>query len=309
MDYKWTQELGLIRKPAAFISTISDERGQELLYTGMRISDVFKEDIASEVSSVCCGSSAPWATKFIEMVSCSPPTTTPPCLVRWTPSSRARRAAALPRRLRALLTAALAQRLRVRATLLQGATPGVQLPSALSNNDAVSNGSSNPNSTRTGFVINFSACTWAHRGEGDKRLCLVVPFGTFELCFYEAGFCSDLKLGDVLDGQLISADPVQDEPALLAVYPMASANPSTYVIRHPSSLSLAGALPSSLQPQYYVPYPPGNPPQYTEYPPEAQYLAADNSGSWESACGEASTMISQQVDLYVPSESTQDFFG
>jgi ATP citrate (pro-S)-lyase len=39
------QELGLIRKPAAFISTISDERGQELLYAGMRISDVFKEDI------------------------------------------------------------------------------------------------------------------------------------------------------------------------------------------------------------------------------------------------------------------------
>lgn len=39
------KELGLIRKPAAFISTISDERGQELLYAGMRISDVFKEDI------------------------------------------------------------------------------------------------------------------------------------------------------------------------------------------------------------------------------------------------------------------------
>lgn len=45
MDYKWAQELGLIRKPAAFISTISDERGQELLYAGMRISDVFREDI------------------------------------------------------------------------------------------------------------------------------------------------------------------------------------------------------------------------------------------------------------------------
>ncbi|KAF8273728.1 citrate synthase-like protein [Lactarius quietus] len=45
MDYKWAQELGLIRKPAAFISTISDERGQELIYAGMRITDVFKEDI------------------------------------------------------------------------------------------------------------------------------------------------------------------------------------------------------------------------------------------------------------------------
>lgn len=49
MDYKWAQELGLIRKPASFISTISDERGSELLYAGMRISDVFKED----VSCVC----------------------------------------------------------------------------------------------------------------------------------------------------------------------------------------------------------------------------------------------------------------
>lgn len=46
MDYKWATELGMIRKPASFISTISDERGQELLYAGMRISDVFKEDVS-----------------------------------------------------------------------------------------------------------------------------------------------------------------------------------------------------------------------------------------------------------------------
>jgi ATP citrate (pro-S)-lyase len=45
MDYKWAQELGLIRKPAAFISTISDERGQELLYAGMCISEMSKEYI------------------------------------------------------------------------------------------------------------------------------------------------------------------------------------------------------------------------------------------------------------------------
>ena len=45
IDYSWAQELGLVRKPAAFISTISDDRGQELLYAGMPISDVFKEDI------------------------------------------------------------------------------------------------------------------------------------------------------------------------------------------------------------------------------------------------------------------------
>ncbi len=45
MDYKWAQELGLIRKPSAFMSSICDERGEELLYAGMPISDVFKEDI------------------------------------------------------------------------------------------------------------------------------------------------------------------------------------------------------------------------------------------------------------------------
>jgi ATP citrate (pro-S)-lyase len=44
-DYKWAQEFGLIRKSAAFILTISDERGRELLYADMWISDVFEEDI------------------------------------------------------------------------------------------------------------------------------------------------------------------------------------------------------------------------------------------------------------------------
>ena len=29
MDYNWARELGLIRKPASFMSSISDERGQE----------------------------------------------------------------------------------------------------------------------------------------------------------------------------------------------------------------------------------------------------------------------------------------
>ncbi|TEB31032.1 ATP citrate lyase [Coprinellus micaceus] len=71
MDYKWAQELGLIRKPAAFISTISDERGQELLYAGMRISDVFENDIGlGGVVSLLWFKRRlpPWATKFIEMV-------------------------------------------------------------------------------------------------------------------------------------------------------------------------------------------------------------------------------------------------
>ncbi|KAJ7657083.1 hypothetical protein B0H17DRAFT_1213611 [Mycena rosella] len=50
-----------------------------------------------------------------------------------------------------------------------------------------------------GFVINISACTWAHRDKGDKRLCLVVPFGSFtggQLCLYETGFSFDLQPGD-----------------------------------------------------------------------------------------------------------------
>lgn len=45
IDYAWAQELGLIRKPASFVSTICDERGQELLYAGMPISKVFEEEI------------------------------------------------------------------------------------------------------------------------------------------------------------------------------------------------------------------------------------------------------------------------
>ena len=71
MDYKWAQELGLIRKPAAFISTISDERGQELMYAGMGISEVFKEDIGvgGVVSLLWFKRRLPaYAAKFIEMV-------------------------------------------------------------------------------------------------------------------------------------------------------------------------------------------------------------------------------------------------
>ncbi|QSL65632.1 hypothetical protein MERGE_002945 [Pneumocystis wakefieldiae] len=71
MDYDWAQELGLIRKPAAFISTISDDRGQELLYAGMPISDVFKEDIGigGVMSLLWFRRRLPsYASKFFEMV-------------------------------------------------------------------------------------------------------------------------------------------------------------------------------------------------------------------------------------------------
>ena len=40
VDYEWANKLGLIRKPSAFVSSIVDERGEELVYAGMKISDV-----------------------------------------------------------------------------------------------------------------------------------------------------------------------------------------------------------------------------------------------------------------------------
>ncbi|XP_017293689.1 ATP-citrate synthase isoform X1 [Kryptolebias marmoratus] len=45
MDYSWARELGLIRKPASFMTSICDERGQELIYAGMSITEVFKEEM------------------------------------------------------------------------------------------------------------------------------------------------------------------------------------------------------------------------------------------------------------------------
>ena len=71
IDYSWAQELGLIRKPAAFISTISDDRGQELLYAGMPISDVFKDEIGigGVMSLLWFRRRLPaYAGRFLEMV-------------------------------------------------------------------------------------------------------------------------------------------------------------------------------------------------------------------------------------------------
>lgn len=71
IDYAWAQELGLVRKPAAFISTISDDRGQELLYAGMPISDVFKDNIGigGVMSLLWFRRRLPeYASRFLEMV-------------------------------------------------------------------------------------------------------------------------------------------------------------------------------------------------------------------------------------------------
>ncbi|CAH1765862.1 14715_t:CDS:2 [Entrophospora sp. SA101] len=71
IDYSWAQELGLVRKPASFVSTICDDRGQELLYAGMGISDVFKENIGigGVVSLLWFKRRLPeYACRFIEMI-------------------------------------------------------------------------------------------------------------------------------------------------------------------------------------------------------------------------------------------------
>merc|ERR1719502_246414 len=71
MDYTWAKKLGMVRKPANFISSISDDRGEELTYCGMSISDVFAKDlgIGGVLSLLWFRRQLPPAcTKFIEMV-------------------------------------------------------------------------------------------------------------------------------------------------------------------------------------------------------------------------------------------------
>jgi len=71
MDYAWAKALGLIRKPASFVSSISDDRGEELLYAGVPISKVFEENlgIGGVLSLLWFRRRLPaYATKFIEMV-------------------------------------------------------------------------------------------------------------------------------------------------------------------------------------------------------------------------------------------------
>lgn len=70
IDYKWAQELGLIRKPTSFVSTISDERGEELVYCNKPISKIMEEDIGigGVLSLLWMKRELPaYATKFIEM--------------------------------------------------------------------------------------------------------------------------------------------------------------------------------------------------------------------------------------------------
>jgi len=71
MDFQWAKRLGLIRKPAEFVSSISDDRGEELKYSGVPISSAITEDIGvgGVLSLLWFRRRLPaYATKFIEMV-------------------------------------------------------------------------------------------------------------------------------------------------------------------------------------------------------------------------------------------------
>ncbi|OQR79781.1 ATP-citrate synthase-like [Tropilaelaps mercedesae] len=71
MDYNWARELGLIRKPASFMTSICDERGQELLYAGIPITKVMEEDLGlgGVLSLLWFQRRLPgYACKFFEMV-------------------------------------------------------------------------------------------------------------------------------------------------------------------------------------------------------------------------------------------------
>ena len=71
LDFNKALSAGVIRKPASFISTIADDRGDELMYGKMTISDVFKKDIGvgGVLSTLWFRKLLPaYATKFIDMV-------------------------------------------------------------------------------------------------------------------------------------------------------------------------------------------------------------------------------------------------
>lgn len=70
MDYNAAVKAKLVRRATNFISTISDDRGEELLYANMTISDVFKKDIGvgGVLGLLWFKKLMPkYATKFIEM--------------------------------------------------------------------------------------------------------------------------------------------------------------------------------------------------------------------------------------------------
>merc|ERR1719422_1360488 len=71
MDYTWAKKLGMVRKPANFISSIADDRGEELKYCHMTISDVFEKEmgVGGVLGLLWFRRQLPPAcTRFIEMI-------------------------------------------------------------------------------------------------------------------------------------------------------------------------------------------------------------------------------------------------
>jgi len=71
IDYKVAIRDGIIRKPAEFISTISDDRGEELLYCGVPISKIFEKNygLGGVLGLLWFKKDLPkWCTDFLEMV-------------------------------------------------------------------------------------------------------------------------------------------------------------------------------------------------------------------------------------------------
>ncbi|MBU0757006.1 MAG: ATP citrate synthase [Nanoarchaeota archaeon] len=70
MDYAFAAKAGLVRKPANFICTISDDRGEEATYHGTPISEVIKDgSIGKVISLLWFKKDLPlYAQKFIELV-------------------------------------------------------------------------------------------------------------------------------------------------------------------------------------------------------------------------------------------------
>merc|ERR1712241_417635 len=71
LDYTWAKKMGMVRKPANFVSTIADDRGEELQYCGISISEVFNKDmgVGGVLGLLWFRRQLPPAcTRFIEMI-------------------------------------------------------------------------------------------------------------------------------------------------------------------------------------------------------------------------------------------------
>ncbi|KAI0927411.1 hypothetical protein AcV5_007956 [Taiwanofungus camphoratus] len=105
----------------------------------------------------------------------------------------------------------------------------------------------------------------------------------------------------------VAANSVQDAHRLLAVYPFASATPSTHVARHLSNLSITATPPSYVQPYAYsaqaASYPQPHFPLSSEYANELNHLASPSipthdGGYWEHTRNEAVSYLGEQGFVY-----------